>query len=118
MGRGWVGKGGWGVYSVCAWPWSYDNRPSHLYYAGTEHVVFSPTRQILLVHQARSAVMCLASRMKGELHPSKNRSEDGLVRHLVLTFLLMDGSDQLVTVLCFLVWPLQDWEAGGGSTEG
>ena len=26
------------------------------------------------LHQARSAVRCLASRMKGELHPSKNRS--------------------------------------------
>ena len=29
--------------------------------------------------------------MNGELHPSKNRSKDGL-RHLVPTFLLMDGS--------------------------
>ena len=29
--------------------------------------------------------------MKGELHPSKNRSSDGL-RHLVPTFLLMDDS--------------------------
>ena len=26
------------------------------------------------LHQARSAVRCSASRMKGELHPSKNRS--------------------------------------------
>ena len=36
------------------------------------------------LHQARSAVRCSASRMKGELHPSKNRSSDGL-RHLVPT---------------------------------
>ena len=45
------------------------------------------------LHHARSAVGCSVSRMKGELHPSKNRSEDGL-RHLVLIFLLMDDSDQ------------------------
>ena len=47
---------------------------------------------------------CLASRMKGELHPSKKRSSDG-VRHLVPTFLLMDDSAN--ELLCFLVWPLQ-----------
>ena len=29
----------------CAWPYSYDHRPSHPYYAGTEHVGFSPTRR-------------------------------------------------------------------------
>ena len=28
---------------------------------------------IYCLHQARSAVRCWASRMKGELHPSKNR---------------------------------------------
>ena len=39
------------------------------------------------LHQARSAVRCSASRMKGELHPFKNRSCDGL-RRLVPTFLL------------------------------
>ena len=38
----------------------------------TEHVEFSPARQTL--HQARSAVRCSASRMQGELHPSKNHS--------------------------------------------
>ena len=43
------------------------------------------------LHQARSAVRCWASRLKGELHPSKNRSQDGL-RHRVPTFLLMDDS--------------------------
>ena len=42
--------------------------------------------------------------MKGELHPSKNRSQDGL-RHLVPTFLLMDESTN--ELLCYLVWPLQ-----------
>ena len=45
------------------------------------------------LHQARSAVRCSARAMKGELHPSKNRSKDGL-RHLVFAFLLMDDSDQ------------------------
>ena len=43
------------------------------------------------LHQARSTVRRLASRMKGELHASKNRSYDGL-RHLAPTFLLMDDS--------------------------
>ena len=33
-----------GVLSF-TWPWSYDPRPSHPYYTGTEHVGFSPTRQ-------------------------------------------------------------------------
>ena len=56
------------------------------------------------LHQARSSVRCLVSRMKSELHPSKNRSQDGL-RHLVPTFLLMDDSAN--ELLCFLVWPLQ-----------
>ena len=28
------------VCSFCAWPQSYDHRPSHPYYAGTEHVGF------------------------------------------------------------------------------
>ena len=64
---------GRGVYSVCAWPQSYDHTPSHPYHAGTEHVGFhQPGKQCL--HEARSAVRCLASRMKGELHPPKNRS--------------------------------------------
>ena len=65
-----------GGYSICAWPLSYDHRPSHLYHAGTGPVGFSPTRQALLctLHQARSAVRSSASRMKDELHPSKNRS--------------------------------------------
>ena len=34
------------------------------------------------LHQARSAVRCSASRMKGELHPSKKRSKDRLVYFL------------------------------------
>ena len=54
------------------------------------------------LHQARSTVRCSASRMKGELHPSKNHSQDGL-RHLVPTFLLMnDSADELYFV--FVVW--------------
>ena len=47
------GAGGGGVYSVCAWPYWYDHRPSHPYYAGTEHVGFSPTRQTLLAPSAK-----------------------------------------------------------------
>ena len=38
------------------------------------------------LHQARSAVRCSASRMKGELRPSKNRSRKTRLRHLVPTF--------------------------------
>ena len=41
------------------------------------------------LHQARSTVRSWTSRMKGDVHPSKSRSQDGL-RHLVPTFLLMD----------------------------
>ena len=35
-------------YLCYGWPMSYDHRPSHPYYAGTEHVGFSPTRQTRL----------------------------------------------------------------------
>ena len=41
------------VYSICAWPYSYDHRPAHPYYAGTEHVGFAPTRQTLLAPSAK-----------------------------------------------------------------
>ena len=34
------GGGRGGGFPVCAWPWSHDYRPSHPYYAGTEHVGF------------------------------------------------------------------------------
>ena len=51
--------------------------------------VHQPGRHCL--HQVRSAVRCSASRMKGELHLSKNRAYDEL-RHLVPTVLLMDDS--------------------------
>ena len=61
-----------------------------------------PGRRFL--HQARDAVRCSASRMKGELHPSKNRPKDGFWC-VVPTFLLMD--DIANELLCFLVWPLQ-----------
>ena len=52
------------------------------------------------LNQARSAVRCWASRMKGELHPSKNRWQEGL-RHLVPTFLLTDDS---ANELYFVFW--------------
>ena len=48
-----------------------------------------PDRHCL--RQARSAVRCSASGVKGELRPSENHSCDGL-RHLVPTFLLMDDN--------------------------
>ena len=54
-----------------------------------------PARHCL--HQARSAVRCSATRMMGELHPSKNSSLNGL-RHLVPTFLLMDDSSNELLV--------------------
>ena len=44
------GARGGGVFSLCML--SYDHRPSHPYYAGTEHVGFSPTRQTLLALSA------------------------------------------------------------------
>ena len=57
------------------------------------------------LQQALSAVRCSASRRKGELHPSKNRSKDGL-RHLVPTFIVLID-DSVNELLYFLVWPLQ-----------
>ena len=41
------------MYSVSAWPSSYDHRPSYPYYAGTGHVGFSSTRQTLLAPSAK-----------------------------------------------------------------
>ena len=52
------------------------------------------------LHQPRSAVRCSASRMKGELHPSKNRSRDEF-RHLAPTFLRIDDR---ANELCFVFW--------------
>ena len=43
---------------------------SHHYKAGTEHAECSPD-QARINHQARSAVVCSAIRMKGELHLAK-----------------------------------------------
>ena len=67
------------------------------------------------LNQARSAVRCSASCMKGELHPSKNRSNDGLV-DLVPIFVLMDDSAN--ELLCFLVWPLGRGVWGGFFVRG
>ena len=47
------GDGGGEAYSVCAWPQSYDHRLSHPYYAGTERVGFSLTRQTMLAPSAK-----------------------------------------------------------------
>ena len=57
---------------------AYDHRPSHPYNVGTEHVVFSPTRQTLLIPSVKRNARCLASRVKGELHPTKNSLRGGL----------------------------------------
>ena len=67
--------GGW---RVCAryhtWPWPYGHGPSPLYNAGTEHVGFSPTRQILLTPRAK----CREVFGEGKLHPTKNRLLGGV----------------------------------------
>ena len=50
---------------------------------------YRPGRHCL--HQARGAVRGSRNRMKGELHPAKNRLSGGL-RHLVRTFLHVGDS--------------------------
>ena len=63
------------MYSVCAWPLPYDHRPSHPYYAGTEHVGFSPTRQTLLAPSAKRREVF------GESHEGRTASfQEPLVR--------------------------------------
>ena len=69
-----------GVYSIgemcsisCMTVVVYDYRLSHPYYTGMEHVGFSLTRQTLLAPSAKRREVRPASRMKGELHPSKSR---------------------------------------------
>ena len=52
-------------------------RPSHPYNPGTEHVGFSPTPQTLLAPSAKRREV-FGSRLKGELHPTENRSKGGL----------------------------------------
>ena len=51
------------------------------------------------LHQARSAVRCLASRMKGEPHPTKNRLWAGL------SCICKAASNELN---CFPAWPLPE----------
>ena len=54
---------------------------------------------IACLHQARStAVTCLETRMKGELHPIKNRLRAGGLWRLVRTFLLMDDGLSLIHI--------------------
>ena len=53
------------------------HRPSHSCNAGTVHVGFRRLSRHC-VHQARSAVGCVASCIKGGLHPTKNRLWGGL----------------------------------------
>ena len=69
---GWEEAGG-GVYSCHAWPQSYGHRPSHPYMQcrdGARRVITD--RADIACAKAQSTVACLASRMKGELHPTKN----------------------------------------------
>ena len=47
------------------------------------------------LQQARNAVICSVSRMKGELRPTRNRLWGGL-RHLMRTFMHMDDSIERV----------------------
>ena len=63
------------------------------------------------LHQARSIVRCSASRMQGELHPSKNRSY-GELRHLVPTFLPMMTAPMNYTSIA------GGWGGGGGQGFG
>ena len=81
-----VGLGVWGSgrgYSIsCMAVVMYDHRPSHPNNAGMENVGFSPTRRnrrCLLASKARAkrSVRCSASRMKGELRPTKNLLSGG-----------------------------------------
>ena len=55
------------------------------------------------LHQARSAVRCSASRMKGELHPTKSRLFGGFPCKW------MTASGELI---CYLVWSLPETAMG------
>ena len=84
---------------------SYGHRLSHPYYAGTEHVGCSPTRQALLAPSVKGREVFGESHMKGELHPSENLSRKDGLGHLVPTFLLVDDSDQWVTLFSGVATP-------------
>ena len=79
---------------------SYDRRPSHPYYAGKEHVGFSPTRQTLSVPSAKRREVF------GESHEGVNcilprtarKTDFGMY---VPTFLLVDDS---ANELYFVFW--------------
>ena len=68
MGTRAGGGGGGRGYSVGAWPWSYDHRPSNPYYAGTEHVGFSPSRQTCPTRQTWLAPRVKRREVLGEPH--------------------------------------------------
>ena len=55
------------------------------------------------LHQARSAVRCWASHVKGELRPTKNRFGGGL------SCIWMTASNEMN---CFLVWPFPETAMG------
>ena len=77
-------KGGGGGYSVCAWPHFYGHRPSHPYYAGTEHVGFSPTRETLLAPSTKRREVF------GESHEGRTAYfQDPLVRRTSGTLRLL-----------------------------
>ena len=50
------------------------HRPSHPYNAGTEHFLFLTDQADIACTNREAPVRCRASRMKGKLHPTKNRS--------------------------------------------
>ena len=92
------GGGGKGAYSVCAWPSSYDHRPSHPYYAGTEHVGFSPTRQTLLAPSAKRREVF------GESHEGGTASfQEPLVRRTSAPCAYLFVDDSTNELLCVLV---------------
>ena len=59
----------------------YGHIPLHPYYAGTEPVGFSPTKQTSLAPSSLIVVNCRASRMKSELYPTKNRFKADLLAY-------------------------------------
>ena len=57
------GRGRWGgVLIPCTWLYSYDDRPSHPYTVGTEHLGIPPTRQTMLSPSANHRKMSGESR--------------------------------------------------------
>ena len=89
--------GGGGCTQFVHDPSQYDRRPSHPSYAGTEHVGFSPTRQIWLAPSAKRREVL------GEPHEGVNciLPSTACKTDFGTAYLLMDDSAN--ETLCFLV---------------